>query len=261
RSTVGVTIASPPRRSDFRNVHGSTSTPDSSTTRAMANPWARAKSRHSVSRCCCIAPQRLLFRYTIATGMAPPFLKRRWDAARRRVRWGVAAAIGPSVSQHSRLWNRCYPMDFGDFPAPGAKSVDRNSALCGTASVEIPAQISPATVPGRFRQCVPGRSVPQRNSIITKGNKMAGGSTLPKRALGRELRRLRERSGTNQAAAARAIEVSPQTIGRLEDGHASRPTTLQINGLCDRYGASDEERRFVLDLVQELRAMKLSGGG
>lgn len=90
---------------------------------------------------------------------------------------------------------------------------------------------------------------------------MAGGSTLPKRALGRELRRLRERSGTNQAAAARAIEVSPQTIGRLEDGHASRPTTLQINGLCDRYGASDEERRFVLDLVQELRAMKLSGGG
>ncbi|WP_280458663.1 helix-turn-helix domain-containing protein [Nocardia carnea] len=90
---------------------------------------------------------------------------------------------------------------------------------------------------------------------------MAGGSTLPKRALGRELRRLRERSGTNQAAAARAIEVSPQTIGRLEDGHASRPTTLQINGLCDRYGASDEERRFVLDLVQELRATKLSGGG
>ncbi|MGI5223125.1 helix-turn-helix domain-containing protein [Nocardia sp. CA-290969] len=90
---------------------------------------------------------------------------------------------------------------------------------------------------------------------------MTGGSTLPKRALGRELRRLRERSGTSQAAAARAIEVSPQTIGRLEDGHASRPTTLQINGLCDRYDASDEERRFVLDMVQESRAMKLSGGG
>ncbi|NKY55694.1 helix-turn-helix domain-containing protein [Nocardia flavorosea] len=90
---------------------------------------------------------------------------------------------------------------------------------------------------------------------------MAGGSTLPKRALGRELRRLRERSGTNQAAAARAIEVSPQTIGRLEDGHASRPTTLQINGLCDRYGASDEERRFVLDLLQDSRTAKQSGGG
>lgn len=89
---------------------------------------------------------------------------------------------------------------------------------------------------------------------------MTGGSTLPKRALGRELRRLRERSGTSQAAAARAIEVSPQTIGRMEDGHASRPTTLQINGLCDRYGASDDERRFVLDLVQELRAAKLAEG-
>ncbi|WP_255218546.1 helix-turn-helix domain-containing protein [Nocardia carnea] len=127
--------------------------------------------------------------------------------------------------------------------------------------MEIPAQISPATVPGRFRHCVPGRSVPQGNSIIRKGNKMAGGSTLPKRALGRELRRLRERSGTNQAAAARAIEVSPQTIGRLEDGHASRPTTLQINGLCDRYGASDEERRFLLDLLQDSRTAKQSGAG
>ncbi|MGW5754233.1 helix-turn-helix domain-containing protein [Nocardia rhamnosiphila] len=90
---------------------------------------------------------------------------------------------------------------------------------------------------------------------------MAGGSTLPKRALGRELRRLRERSGTSQAAAARAIEVSPQTIGRMEDGHASRPTTLQINGLCDRYGASDEERRFLLELLQDSRTAKQSGGG
>lgn len=90
---------------------------------------------------------------------------------------------------------------------------------------------------------------------------MTGGSTLPKRALGRELRRLRERREISQAAAARAIEVSPQTIGRMEDGHASRPTTLQVNGLCDAYQASDEERRFALDLLRELRATKLSGGG
>jgi transcriptional regulator with XRE-family HTH domain len=90
---------------------------------------------------------------------------------------------------------------------------------------------------------------------------MAGGSTLPKRALGRELRRLRERSGIRQAAAARAIEVSPQTIGRMEDGHASRPTSLQINGLCDRYGASDEERQFLLDLLEDSRTAKQSGGG
>lgn len=89
---------------------------------------------------------------------------------------------------------------------------------------------------------------------------MTGGSTLPKRALGRELRRLRERSGTSQAAAARAIEVSPQTIGRLEDGHASRPTSLQVNGLCDLYQASDEERRFLLDLLRELRIAKQTGG-
>lgn len=99
------------------------------------------------------------------------------------------------------------------------------------------------------------------HSIIREGKKMAGGSTLPKRALGRELRRLRERSGIRQAAAARAIEVSPQTIGRMEDGHASRPTTLQINGLCDRYGASDEERRFLLDLLDDSRTAKQSGGG
>lgn len=90
---------------------------------------------------------------------------------------------------------------------------------------------------------------------------MTGGSTLPKRALGRELRRLRERSGTSQAAAARAIEVSPQTIGRMEDGHASRPTSLQVNGLCDLYQASDEKRCFLLDLLRELRAAKQAGAG
>ncbi|MBF6345355.1 helix-turn-helix domain-containing protein [Nocardia cyriacigeorgica] len=44
---------------------------------------------------------------------------------------------------------------------------------------------------------------------------MAAGSTLPQRAAGRELRRLRMRAGKSQTAAGKVIEVSPQTIGRM----------------------------------------------
>lgn len=89
---------------------------------------------------------------------------------------------------------------------------------------------------------------------------MTGGSTLPKRAMGRELRRLRARAGTSQLAAARAIEVSPQTIGRMEDGQATRVTSLQVNSLCDHYSADDDERRLLLNLVQELRAAQQTRG-
>ncbi|WP_256668436.1 helix-turn-helix domain-containing protein [Nocardia cyriacigeorgica] len=79
--------------------------------------------------------------------------------------------------------------------------------------------------------------------------------------MGRELRKLRERAGISQSAAARAIELSPQSIGRIEDGHGTRVSSLQVNALCDRYAASDGDRRVLLGLLQEFRTAQKSGGG
>ncbi|NNH71646.1 helix-turn-helix domain-containing protein [Nocardia uniformis] len=87
------------------------------------------------------------------------------------------------------------------------------------------------------------------------------GSTLSRRALGRELRRLRMAVGMQQAEAARAAETSPQSIGRTEDGRSTRLTSFQINALCDTYKASDDERRTLLGLLQEVRSFRERGGG
>ncbi|MEV0360293.1 helix-turn-helix transcriptional regulator [Nocardia sp. NPDC050697] len=65
------------------------------------------------------------------------------------------------------------------------------------------------------------------------------GSTLPRRALGRILRDLRDGSGKSQLAAGLCIEVSKQTIGRVEDGKLARISTAQYRDLLDFYGASD----------------------
>lgn len=85
---------------------------------------------------------------------------------------------------------------------------------------------------------------------------MGSGSTLAQRALGRELRRLRNNKGMGQSQAARIAETSHQTIGRIEEGQTTRITSLQVNALCDSYGATDEERRICLDLVKEIRASR-----
>ncbi|MEU7629006.1 helix-turn-helix domain-containing protein [Nocardia sp. NPDC049220] len=65
---------------------------------------------------------------------------------------------------------------------------------------------------------------------------MTTGSTLPRRALGRQLKGLRERNGITQADAARIVEVSPQSYGRLEDGRVTKITNLGINALANASG-------------------------
>ncbi|AHH16839.1 putative DNA-binding protein [Nocardia nova SH22a] len=85
---------------------------------------------------------------------------------------------------------------------------------------------------------------------------MGSGSTLAQRALGRELRRLRTEKGVGLSQAARIAEISHQTIGRLEEGQTTRITMLQVNALCDSFGATAEERRICLDLVKEIRASR-----
>ncbi|MBF6135245.1 helix-turn-helix domain-containing protein [Nocardia otitidiscaviarum] len=90
---------------------------------------------------------------------------------------------------------------------------------------------------------------------------MLTGSTLARRALGRELKRLRETHGMNQSAAGRVIGVSPQTIGRMEDGLPTKVSDLYMNALCDAYSASAAQRAKLLDLALEVRITRKSGGG
>ncbi|WP_040796450.1 helix-turn-helix domain-containing protein [Nocardia higoensis] len=81
------------------------------------------------------------------------------------------------------------------------------------------------------------------------------GSTLPRRALGRRLRELREQAKKSQLAAGTCIEVSKQTIGRVEEGRPARISTAQYRELLDLYGASEAEREEVLGLHKEVRAI------
>ncbi|MFE3442692.1 helix-turn-helix domain-containing protein [Nocardia sp. NPDC059180] len=90
---------------------------------------------------------------------------------------------------------------------------------------------------------------------------MAAGSTLPQRAAGRELRRLRMRAGKSQTAAGKVIEVSPQTIGRMEDGLPTKLSRVYVNALCDEYVASPAERDRLLTLAGEVEEAKKAGNG
>jgi DNA-binding XRE family transcriptional regulator len=90
---------------------------------------------------------------------------------------------------------------------------------------------------------------------------MATGSTLPQRAAGRELRRLRLKVGKSQAAAGKVIEVSPQTIGRMEDGQPTKLSRRYVNALCDEYLATADERQTLLMLAAEVEEARRSGGG
>ncbi|MEU4312012.1 helix-turn-helix transcriptional regulator [Nocardia sp. NPDC024068] len=90
---------------------------------------------------------------------------------------------------------------------------------------------------------------------------MAMGSTLPRRALGQQLRKLRERNEISQAQASRIAETSPQSYGRLEDGRITKVTDMALNALANAYRATDEERRLLLDLAREIRVSPASGSG
>ncbi|MFF0489946.1 helix-turn-helix domain-containing protein [Nocardia sp. NPDC004068] len=89
----------------------------------------------------------------------------------------------------------------------------------------------------------------------------AVGSTLARRALGRQLHVLRKKAGFSQGQAAGVLGVSTQTMGRLEEGVAARATDLYMNALCDKYKVTDEKRRMILHLAKEVRTIKRNGGG
>jgi DNA-binding XRE family transcriptional regulator len=80
------------------------------------------------------------------------------------------------------------------------------------------------------------------------------GSAVPRRMLGRELKKLRERSGVTVPVAARAIEVSPQTLWRMESGQdGPKLKELYVKILCEIYGASEEVTEALAALVGETK--------
>ncbi|QLY29302.1 helix-turn-helix domain-containing protein [Nocardia huaxiensis] len=89
------------------------------------------------------------------------------------------------------------------------------------------------------------------------------GSTLPQRAFGRVLREHRIRSGASQLTAGLHIDLSPQSIGRIEDGQRVRISTVQLAALLDFYRIADPspERTEVFalweEVKQELRTARL----
>lgn len=90
---------------------------------------------------------------------------------------------------------------------------------------------------------------------------MGSGSMLPRRALGRQVRKMRLREGVSQAGAARVTEVSPQSYGRLEDGLRTKITDLAMNALCNAFSSTNDERTMILDLAREIRQSGGSVGG
>ncbi|WP_306359196.1 helix-turn-helix transcriptional regulator [Nocardia sp. CC227C] len=82
------------------------------------------------------------------------------------------------------------------------------------------------------------------------------GSTIPRRALGRILHDLRIQAGKTQLAAGLIIDVSPQVIGRMEDGIPVKVSGVQVKELLRCYGAEQETADQVLTLFDEVKAAK-----
>ncbi|MFE7799976.1 helix-turn-helix domain-containing protein [Nocardia sp. NPDC057440] len=80
---------------------------------------------------------------------------------------------------------------------------------------------------------------------------MATGSTLPRRLLGRELHDLRENAGITMDVAKAAISVGKQTIWRMETGQPVRLRFIDIERLCQVYGATEEKTQVLLGLTEE----------
>lgn len=79
------------------------------------------------------------------------------------------------------------------------------------------------------------------------------GSTVPRRQLGRYLRRARAEAGFTVAGAAKALGWSDQKIWRLETGQTSS-NPFDVEGMCRLYGTSDAVREALAGLARETKA-------
>jgi len=72
--------------------------------------------------------------------------------------------------------------------------------------------------------------------------------------LGRELKALRERSQMSATVACRAIEISPQTLWRIESGQPGpKLKELYVHVLCEMYGATQDVAAALAALVAETK--------
>ncbi|BEK86836.1 helix-turn-helix transcriptional regulator [Nocardia seriolae] len=112
---------------------------------------------------------------------------------------------------------------------------------------------------------IPAGRIPERRFPDSEAKEMAG-SSLPRRALGRRLRGYRVRAEKSQLIAAGLhIELSPQSIGRMEDGQKVKICTSQIRDLLDLYripNPSDDRDEIFLpwkEVKDQALAAKLAG--
>lgn len=80
-----------------------------------------------------------------------------------------------------------------------------------------------------------------------------GGSTVPRRQLGRYLRELRDKAGLTVKQAGTALEWSAQKIWRIETGQVSL-RSLDVQQMCGVYGASDEFTEALMGLAKETKS-------
>ncbi|MFD7844313.1 helix-turn-helix domain-containing protein [Nocardia sp. NPDC059764] len=78
--------------------------------------------------------------------------------------------------------------------------------------------------------------------------------TLPARLLGATLEKLREGVGYTREAAARDLDMSQQTLWRIERAQWDRPPkTLTIMGLCRLYNAEESTQATLIQLLEQSR--------
>ncbi|HEX6076860.1 MAG TPA: helix-turn-helix transcriptional regulator [Micromonosporaceae bacterium] len=84
---------------------------------------------------------------------------------------------------------------------------------------------------------------------------MAGGrgSTVPRRALGRHLLALRQKAKLKVNDVAAKMDWSPPTLWRIETGRKA-VRTVDVELLCQLYGADDETRAGLVELARETKA-------
>lgn len=80
-----------------------------------------------------------------------------------------------------------------------------------------------------------------------------GGSSVPRRQLGRYLKKAREEAGIALEAAARELEWSRARMYRIEAGQTSVRSHDAI-AMCDLYGADEELREVLVGLARESKA-------
>ncbi|MCD0453136.1 helix-turn-helix domain-containing protein [Actinocorallia sp. API 0066] len=80
----------------------------------------------------------------------------------------------------------------------------------------------------------------------------ATGSTVPRRELGRYLRKLRTDARMTVRAAALALEWSEAKMWRIETGHTSL-RSLDVEAMCRIYGAPADMRKALMALARETK--------